>query len=181
MFVDRGQLSGRTPKPAAQRKIDNFPSMLTRQAPRVASWLPLGALSDRSAPQPPTIPTSTHPAVRAPFSTNLQYLEKKGEPAGARLAVRVSLASHGRCKSQSLPRKACPELAEGRESIPQAFRNALSRDWIPAFAGMTGASKGIPSQMTAARAWEKPPLFLIGLLTTADKENVEVVGGGWGQ
>jgi hypothetical protein len=35
------------------------------------------------------------------------------------------------------------------ESTRQTFGNALSTDWIPAFAGMTGVSKGIPSQMTA--------------------------------
>jgi hypothetical protein len=31
---------------------------------------------------------------------------------------------------------------------PQTFGNAPSTDWIPAFAGMTGVSKGIASQMT---------------------------------
>jgi hypothetical protein len=43
-------------------------------------------------------------------------------------------------KPQSFPRK--------RESARQSFGNAPSKDWIPAFAGMTGVSKGIPSQMT---------------------------------
>ena len=55
-------------------------------------------------------------------------------------AVLVSFARHGRSKPQSFPRK--------RESTRQTFRNALSTDWIPAFAGMTGVSKRIPSQMT---------------------------------
>ena len=54
--------------------------------------------------------------------------------------VLVLFARHGRCKPQSFPRK--------RESTPQTFGNALPTDWIPAFAGMTGVSKGIPSQMT---------------------------------
>jgi len=45
----------------------------------------------------------------------------------------------GRCKSQSFPRK--------RESTPQAFGSALSRNWIPAFAGMTGILEAIPSQV----------------------------------
>jgi hypothetical protein len=62
--------------------------------------------------------------------------------------VLVSFAGHGRSKSQSFPRKACPELAEGRESTPPTFGNGRWTDWIPAFAGMTGVSKGIPSQMT---------------------------------
>jgi hypothetical protein len=48
-------------------------------------------------------------------------------------------------KSQSFPREACPELAEGRESTPRTFGNPLSPDSIPAFAGMTGVSKGDPS------------------------------------
>src|SRR5208337_3348960 len=48
--------------------------------------------------------------------------------------------------ARSFPRK--------RESTPQAFGNVLSSDWIPAFAGMTGAfagmtcgSSGSPFQM----------------------------------
>jgi len=54
------------------------------------------------------------------------------------------------------PRKACPELAEGRESsglreqsfpqkresTPQTFGNVLSSDWIPA--GMTHGWSGSP-------------------------------------
>ena len=39
---------------------------------------------------------------------------------------------------QSFPRKACPELAEGRESALQTFRGAPITYWIPGFAGMTG-------------------------------------------
>jgi hypothetical protein len=49
----------------------------------------------------------------------------------------MSFARHGRSKSQSFPRK--------RESTPQTLANKLSTDWIPAFAGMTCVSKGIPS------------------------------------
>ena len=60
----------------------------------------------------------------------------------------MSFVRHGRLKPQSFPRK--------RESTRQTFGNALATDWIPAlrqaqgklFAGMTGVSKGIPSQMT---------------------------------
>jgi hypothetical protein len=46
--------------------------------------------------------------------------------------VLESFARHGRSSPQSFPRK--------RESTPQTFGNALSTDWIPAFAGMTGVS-----------------------------------------
>ena len=46
-------------------------------------------------------------------------------------SVVVSFARHGGWKSPSFPRKACPELAEGRESTPQIFGNALSTNWIP--------------------------------------------------
>ena len=60
----------------------------------------------------------------------------------------MSFARHARCKPRSFPRKACPELVEGRESTPQTFRNVLSTDWIPAFAGMTGGSSGFPFQIT---------------------------------
>jgi len=49
----------------------------------------------------------------------------------------------GGFKPQSFPRKACPELAEGRESTRQTFEDA-STNWIPAFAGMTGVSRGLP-------------------------------------
>jgi hypothetical protein len=57
--------------------------------------------------------------------------------------------------AKSFPRNACPELAEGRETIPQTLARALSREWIPAlrqaqgrhFAGMTFVSKRIPLQM----------------------------------
>jgi hypothetical protein len=66
----------------------------------------------------------------------------------AQRKVLLSFARHGRCKPQSFPRKACPELAEGQESTRQTFGNALSTDGIPAFVGMTGVSKGVPSQMT---------------------------------
>jgi hypothetical protein len=49
------------------------------------------------------------------------------------LSAVVSFARHGRSRPQSFPRK--------RESTPQTFGNALSADWIPAFAGMTGDSR----------------------------------------
>ena len=42
-------------------------------------------------------------------------------------------------KSQSFPRK--------RESTPQPFGNAPSKDWIPAFAGMTATSSAHVSQL----------------------------------
>ena len=58
----------------------------------------------------------------------------------------VSFAGHGRSRPQSFPRK--------RESTPQTFGNALSTDWIPAFAGMTGDSpRGIWEISDADRAW----------------------------
>ena len=50
-----------------------------------------------------------------------------------RKPVVVPFARNGRSKPQSSPRK--------RESTPQTFRNALSTDWIPAFAGMTGVRR----------------------------------------
>jgi hypothetical protein len=52
----------------------------------------------------------------------------------------VSLATPGRCKSQSFPRK--------RESTPQTSEDAVSTDWIPAFAGMTAAGSSHVCQMT---------------------------------
>ena len=61
-----------------------------------------------------------------------------------RLWVLVSFARDGRCKPQSFPRE--------RECTRETFGNALSTDWIPAFAGMTGVSKGIPSQMASPPA-----------------------------
>ena len=76
----------------------------------------------------------------------------------------MSFARHGRSQVQSFPRKACPELAEGRESTPQAIGNTTTTDWIPAlrqaqgklFAGMTSVSKGIPFQMTPQPTGENP-------------------------
>ena len=47
------------------------------------------------------------------------------------MLVSFGMGSH--LKRQS-PRK--------RESTPQTSGNALSRDWIPAFAGMTAYAKG---------------------------------------
>jgi hypothetical protein len=55
-------------------------------------------------------------------------------------SVLVSFARHGRFEPQSFPRK--------RESTPRTFGTAQSKDWIPAFAGMTRVSEGIQSQMT---------------------------------
>jgi len=75
-------------------------------------------------------------------------------------SVLVSFARHGRSQVQSFPRK--------RESTPQAAENApwewhehparekswprwpCHKDWIPAFAGMTGVSKEIQFKMTPA-------------------------------
>jgi hypothetical protein len=51
-------------------------------------------------------------------------------------------------RTLSFPRK--------RESTSQSFGDALSSDWIPAFAGMTGGLRGTPFQMTpvaAKRPW----------------------------
>jgi hypothetical protein len=60
----------------------------------------------------------------------------------------VSFARHGRSQVQSFPRK--------RESTPQAIGNTTTTDWIPAFAGMTSVSKGIPFQMTPQPTGENP-------------------------
>jgi hypothetical protein len=65
----------------------------------------------------------------------------------ANLLVVVSFARHGRSRPQSFPRK--------RKSTPQTFGNALSTDWIPAFAGMTGVSYGMIFQMTPLRTFCK--------------------------
>ena len=54
--------------------------------------------------------------------------------------VVVSFARNGRSQAKSFPRK--------RESRPQAIGNAPPTDWIPAFAGMTGASKAMRFQLT---------------------------------
>src|SRR5437667_989236 len=59
--------------------------------------------------------------------------------ASDRLVV-VSFARNRRPQAKSFPRK--------RESRPQAIRNAPPTDWIPASAGMTGASKAMRFQMT---------------------------------
>jgi hypothetical protein len=45
----------------------------------------------------------------------------------------VSFAKQRRSKPQSFPRK--------RESTPQTLGDALSKDWIPAFAGMTSIGR----------------------------------------
>ena len=55
-------------------------------------------------------------------------------------AVVVSFARQGRSHVQSFPRR--------RESTAQAIGNTLPKEWIPAFAGMTSVSTGIPFQMT---------------------------------
>src|ERR1035437_2157485 len=57
----------------------------------------------------------------------------------------VSFARHGRSHVQSFPRK--------RESTPPAIGNAPPTDWIPAFAGMTSVSIGVPFQMAPAPAF----------------------------
>jgi hypothetical protein len=69
--------------------------------------------------------------------------------ASARFSVLVPFVIHGQCRRPSFPRRACPEPAEGRESTPQTFENALSTEWIPAVAGMTGVPNRIPFQMTS--------------------------------
>jgi hypothetical protein len=76
--------------------------------------------------------------------------EEKGEsralspPDTARRRVVVSFPRHGRSQVLSFPRR--------RESTAQAIGNTLPTDWIPAFAGMTSVSKGIPLQMTPLHA-----------------------------
>jgi hypothetical protein len=47
-----------------------------------------------------------------------------------------------------LPAVVIPVPLWQEESTRQTFGNALSTDWIPAFAGMAGVSKGIPSRIT---------------------------------
>ena len=54
----------------------------------------------------------------------------------------MSFRRDGRHKSPSFPRK--------RESTPRASEGTGSRDWIPAFAGMTGVSKRTPAQVAMA-------------------------------
>jgi hypothetical protein len=49
------------------------------------------------------------------------------------IQVVVSFGMDIHSSRRSFPRK--------RESSPQAFRNVLSSDWIPAFAGMTRSRK----------------------------------------
>jgi hypothetical protein len=63
----------------------------------------------------------------------------RGNSPAFRARVLESFASHGRSQVQSFRRK--------RECAPQAIRNTPPTDWIPAFAGMTIVSKGIPFQM----------------------------------
>ncbi len=48
--------------------------------------------------------------------------------------VVASFARYASSKLQSFPRR--------RESILQTLRNGASKDWIPAFAGMTGVLGG---------------------------------------
>ena len=62
------------------------------------------------------------------------------KPAVSQTRVLVSFARHGRCNPQSFPRK--------REPSPSTAHFRRFAEWIPAFAGMTGVSKVIPSQMT---------------------------------
>ena len=49
------------------------------------------------------------------------------------------------CIERVLPTSSFPRK---RESTPQTSGNALSRDWIPAFSGMTAYAKGRLLQMT---------------------------------
>jgi hypothetical protein len=67
----------------------------------------------------------------------MQETEGNVKRRGVVRGVVVPFSRHGLSRPQSFPRK--------RESTPQTPANALSTDWIPAFAGMTWASKGIPS------------------------------------
>jgi hypothetical protein len=53
-----------------------------------------------------------------------------------RKRVLVSFARNGSSHAPSFPRR--------REATAQVIENVPTTDWIPAFAGMTGVSKGIP-------------------------------------
>ena len=79
--------------------------------------------------------------ARTPL-TSLRALARKGPSVFDRTigSVVVSFARNGRAQAKSFPRK--------RESRPQAIGNAPPTDWIPAFAGMTGASKAMRFQLT---------------------------------
>src|SRR5436309_1551623 len=65
--------------------------------------------------------------------------------------VVVSFARNGRSQAKSFPRK--------RESRLQAIGNAPPTDWIPAFAGMTGASKAMRFQLTPLPRHQDHPAF----------------------
>jgi len=84
----------------------------------------------------------------------------------------VSFARHGHCKPRSFPRK--------RESTSQTLGNALSTDWIPAFAGMTGVlgfrvdafkERAVPSRRRVHRAALRR--FLHHFLGPTDQEAAE--------
>ena len=70
----------------------------------------------------------------------LKHLHSGAASGPVRAPVVVSFAGNGRPQAKSFPRK--------RESRPQAIGNAPATDWIPAFAGMTGASKAMRFQLT---------------------------------
>ena len=74
-------------------------------------------------------------------STDLRCVRVRG------FSVPMPFARHGRSQVQSFPRK--------RESTPPAIGNAPPTDWIPAFAGMTSVSKGIPFPMAPAPKYRK--------------------------
>ena len=70
---------------------------------------------------------------------NREQVSQVSETSPGGLVV-APVAKHGRTRPWSFPRK--------RESTPQTSGNALSTDWIPAFAGMTGVSKGMIFEIT---------------------------------
>jgi hypothetical protein len=73
----------------------------------------------------------------------------------------------GRSKSQSFPRK--------RESTPRTFGNARAIKWIPAFAGMTGAWKGILSHIPSTRSKSGETTMVAGRRFSGDCQSERAV------
>ena len=78
-------------------------------------------------------------------------------------AVPVSFARPGRCKPQSFPRKACPELAEGREfSCSNGRRRWLENPgfgWAP---GQNGPARGQLCDSCYSLPASSRPLHVVG-------------------
>ena len=60
-------------------------------------------------------------------------------------------------------------------STPQTFGNVLSSHWIPAFAGMTGGSRGSPFQMTPAPANCPVIAWCLGVLVLKGFEGIPAI------